>query len=69
MLQTLPFPLAGTSGGDGARRASHASPTRTPAPVLRGVGIATVAAIAVTGGAAHCPAPVCPTPPPTAPRS
>jgi hypothetical protein len=52
VLQTLPFPLAGTTGGDGARRASHASPTRTPAPVLRGVGIATVAAIAVTGGAA-----------------
>ena len=50
----LPLPLFGSSGGGGARRASHASPVppSLPAPVLRGVGIATVAAIAVTGGAA-----------------
>lgn len=50
----LPLPQFGSSGGGGARRASHASPLppSLPAPVLRGVGIATVAAIAVTGGAA-----------------
>lgn len=50
----LPLPLFGSSGGGGARRASHASPVPSslPAPVLRGVGIATVAAIAVTGGVA-----------------
>ncbi len=52
-LLNLPFPLVGSSGGDGARRASHASPVRSPlpAPVLRGAGIATAAAVAVTGGA------------------
>ena len=50
---TLPFPLVGNSGGDGARHAAQASPVRVPvpAPVLRGVGLATAATVAVTGGA------------------
>lgn len=53
MLPTLPLPLAGSPGGDGARHAARTSPVRipVPAPVLRGVGIATVATVAVTGGA------------------
>ena len=52
-LLTLPFPLVGSSGGDGARHAAHTSPIRipVPAPVLRGVGLATAATVAVTGGA------------------
>jgi hypothetical protein len=53
VFPTLPFPLVGTTGGDGARHAAQTSPVRVPvpAPVLRGVGLATVATVAVTGGA------------------
>ena len=52
MLPTLPLPLPGSTGGDGARHAARPSPGGPlPAHALRGVGIATVATVAVTGGA------------------
>src|SRR5687768_13147322 len=53
VLPTLPLPRAGSPGEDGARHAARTSPVRlpVPAPVLRGVGIATAATVAVTGGA------------------
>jgi hypothetical protein len=53
VFPALPFPLVGSSGEDGARHTAQTSPVRVPvpAPVLRGVGLATAATVAVTGGA------------------
>src|SRR4029453_3385762 len=52
VFPTLPLPLVGSSGGGGPPHAARTAPSGpVPAPVLRRVGLATAATVAVTGGA------------------